>query len=146
MKRPSPVQLADLLRSSGASKFSRRLPLSWSSIVGGALESATQFEKLQGNTVYVRSQSPAATAELKKIETQVLRLVFGERYGESRMVVRQGLVEEKDLPNVPQRVRHRRGQKHGNSDGVREACAVITDEELRGSLETFLSWEAPGSE
>jgi len=131
------------MKTSKAVDFSGNLSLSWGSIVGGALESATQFEKLQGNTVYVRSSSPAASAELRKLETQILRLVFGKRYGVSRMVVRPGRVEAVQQQGLPGRVRHRRGQKHQETEAVREACSVVADEELRGALETFLSWKAP---
>jgi hypothetical protein len=134
------------MKTSKGVNLSGNLSLSWGSIVGGALELDTQFEKLQGNTVYVRSSSPAATAELRKLETQILRLVFGERYGVSRMVVRPGRIEIDQHQALPSRVRHRRGQKHKDTEAVREACSVVIDEELRGALETFLSWKAPESE
>ncbi len=117
----------------------------WPQLVGKKLGELSWVLERSARRLVVGTGSPLVAGELKKLESHLLRTVFGARQEGCWLKV---VVGEPVTVRHEQDMAPRRAQKpmarHSDTEGARSACEEIQDKDLRRALEEFMLLSSRG--
>lgn len=143
MAKGYPKNVGKLLKDYVPKARNRSQFLAWEQVVGVGLARMSGLEKINNFWVWAVAESDTVASEIRKLESQILRLLVGDGAARGRLFVRVGEVAS-DLPlQVIPRIELAKVEKHPDKGGISAACEVIDDESLRSTMVEFLAWSTP---